>query len=61
MTQSGQMTTDSFARLRYAPEILRYALDDNKTLCENSEIKSVVIRYISVICVPKNINQLKTN
>ena len=46
------MTTDSFARLRYATEILRYALDDNKTLCENSEIKSVVIRYISVICVP---------
>ena len=52
MTQSGQMTTDSFARLRYATEILRYALDDNKTLCENSEIKSVVIRYISSICVP---------
>ena len=39
MRQSGQMTTDSFARLRYATEILRYALDDNKTLCENSEIK----------------------
>ena len=47
MTQRGQMTTDS---------LQGYALDDNKTLCKNSEIKSVIIRNISVICVPKNIH-----